>query len=140
MAEITHNKDGGFYMMPRQLFTDDCPLSLEARVLYTLILDRMDLSLKNDWRDKDHKLYIYYTVEDAAKMLACGTAKAVRIFAELEKLEYISRKRQGLGKPSKIYLNRLKMMSTVRLTNVMERKHQNDIYRSINFEVPDFPI
>ena len=106
MTEFEHNKKGGFYMMPRQLFTEDCPLSLEAKVLYTMIIDRMDLSLKNEWRDKDGKPFVYFTVEEAAKMLGCGTVKAGRIIAELEHRLYISKRKQGLGKPCCIYLNR----------------------------------
>ena len=104
MTEAEHNKEGGFYMMPRQLFADGCPLSLEARVLYTLILDRMKLSLANKWRDKFNRVYIYYTVSEAAKMLTCGESKAGHVFSELENLGYIIRRQQGLGKPSMIYL------------------------------------
>lgn len=94
-----------FYMLPKRLFESDCTLSLEAKVLFTLILDRADLSFINDWRDKEGHLYVYYTVEDAQTMLGCGRSKAIRVFQELEEKHFIRRKKQGLGKPCMVYLN-----------------------------------
>ena len=114
MLESEHNKKGGFYMMPRQLFMEDCPLSLDAKVLYTMIIDRTDLSLKNNWRDKNGKIFIYFSVEEAAGLLGCGNNKACRLFSELEEHNYISKKRQGLGKPNLIYLNRMMLPSFTR--------------------------
>ena len=40
-----------FYRIPKLLFTDDrfINLSIEAKVLYGLMLDRMSLSAKNQW-------------------------------------------------------------------------------------------
>ena len=48
-----------FYRIPRQLFTDDRYrfISTEAKILYGLILDRMDLSIKNGWYDKNGREY-----------------------------------------------------------------------------------
>ncbi|MBQ8831252.1 MAG: replication initiator protein A [Oscillospiraceae bacterium] len=97
MFESEYNEKGGFYMMPRQLFSETCPLSLEAKVLYTLIIDRTSLSLKNDFRDKKGKLFVYFTVEEAAKALGCGVVKAGNVITELVQHEYITKKRQGLG-------------------------------------------
>ena len=107
MLECEHNKKGGFYMMPRQLFTEDCPLSLDAKVLYTMIIDRTQLSLQNKWRDKNGKIFIYFSVEEAGKLLGCSRKKAGQLMAELEHYTYIYRKKQGLGKPALIYLNRM---------------------------------
>ena len=124
MIEREHNEKGGFYMMPRQLFTDSCPLSLEAKVLYTMIIDRTDLSLKNNWCDKNGQIFIYFTVDEAAKILGCGTAKACGILSELEHNKYISKKRQGLGKPNLIYLNRLMLPAFTRhMENELQTYH-----------------
>ncbi len=137
MYESEYNEKGGFYMMPRQLFSEKCPLSLEAKVLYTLLIDRTNLSLKNNLRDKKGKLFVYFTVEEAAKMLGCGAKKAGAVMAELEHYTYITRKRQGLGKPSLIYLNRLMIPSFNRPAGITCLTGENDTSRPVYFTVLD---
>ena len=96
-----------FYRIPKVLFTDSrfSKLSVEAKVLYGLLLDRMSLSLKNDWIDEDGKVYIYFKLEDAQEFLGVGKDKCIKLFAELDKgIGLIERKKQGLGKPTMIYV------------------------------------
>ena len=55
--------------------------------------------------DAEHKVYIIYTTEEIMDALSCGNQKACRLMTELEKdAGLIERKRQGLGKPSLIYV------------------------------------
>ncbi len=96
-----------FYRIPKVLFTDERfkSISAEAKILYGLLLDRMSLSAKNGWLDKDGRVYIIYTVDDIMEALGCATQKAMKLLCELEtKSELIERKRQGLGKPNLIYV------------------------------------
>ena len=55
-----------FYRIPKVLFTEQHlkKLSNDARVLYGLMLVRMGLSIKNDWRNDNDRIYIYFTLED----------------------------------------------------------------------------
>ena len=59
-----------FYRIPKTLLTDPRykSVSIEAKVLYGLLLDRMGLSVKNGWMDGDKRVYIYFTQEDATVM------------------------------------------------------------------------
>ncbi|MDE7260724.1 MAG: replication initiator protein A [Oscillospiraceae bacterium] len=95
-----------FYRIPKVLLTDPRykNVSIEAKVLYGLLLDRMGLSVKNGWMDGDRRVYIYFTQEDAMEMMDCGHNKAVRLFADLELTGLIERKRQGQGRPTRIYV------------------------------------
>lgn len=98
-----------FYRVPKVLFTDSRyrGVSVEAKVLYGLLLDRMALSMKNGWCDNDRKVFIYFTLEDALVLLGCGKDKAVKLFKELDTdggIGLIERKRQGQGRPTKIYV------------------------------------
>ena len=73
--------------------------------MYGLLLDRMSLSLKNDWIDEEGKVYIYFKLEDAQECLGIGKDKCIKLFAELDKgIGLIERKKQGLGKPTMIYV------------------------------------
>lgn len=98
-----------FYRIPKVLLTDRRykGVSMEAKVLYGLMLDRMGLSVRNSWLDSDGKVYIYFTLEDALDMLGCGKDKAVRLFKELDTasgIGLIERRKQGQGKPARIYV------------------------------------
>lgn len=55
-----------FYRIPKALFTEPNfrELSTDAKVLYGILLDRMSLSLKNQWLDAQNKVYIIFTVEE----------------------------------------------------------------------------
>ena len=55
-----------FYRVPRLLVKDSRfrELSSDAKLLYGLMLDRMSLSMKNNWHDEENRAYIYYTMEN----------------------------------------------------------------------------
>jgi len=98
------NYKGGFYKIPRRFFTPECPLDLEAKVLYVLIADRISISLKNGWHDENGRLYCYLSVKEASDFLGCGENKARRMFKQLEYRNFISSIHQGQGKPNRLYL------------------------------------
>lgn len=53
--------------------------SSDAKILYGLMLDRMSLSIKNQWFDEENQVYIYFSIEDIMELLNCGRNKAVKI-------------------------------------------------------------
>lgn len=97
-----------FYRIPKTLLTDHRykSVSIEAKVLYGLMLDRMGLSVRNGWLDGDGRVYIYFTQEDAMAMLSCGKDKATKLFRELDSggIGLIERRKQGQGRPTRIYV------------------------------------
>ena len=98
-----------FYRIPKVLFTEERfrSVSAEAKVLYGLLLDRMSLSCKNGWLDKEGRVYIIFTIEEVMTALGCADQKAGKLLHELEsKCRLIERKRQGLGKPDEEYYYR----------------------------------
>ena len=98
-----------FYRIPRLLIKDKRfkGLSSDAKLLYGLMLDRMSLSMKNEWLDAENRVYIHYTIENIMEDLDCAKATAVKIVAELDikkGIGLIEKKRQGLGRPDIIYV------------------------------------
>lgn len=98
-----------FYRIPKKLFTDYRfrDLSTEAKVLYGLMLDRMSLSMKNQWMDEERKVYIYFSLDDVMELLNCKKNKAIATMKELDSehgIGLIEKIRQGQGKPSIIYV------------------------------------
>lgn len=103
----TQAEQFSFYRIPKALFTEPNfrELSTDAKVLYGILLDRMSLSLKNQWLDAQNKVYIIFTVDEIMDALNCANQKATRLMVELEKQAgLIERKRQGLGRPNLIYV------------------------------------
>lgn len=96
-----------FYRIPKRLITGEefQEISTDSKLLYGLMLDRLQLSIKNHWMDDLNRVYIFYTVEEIMEDLHCGNQKAIKMVSELEKKAgLIKKKRQGLGKPSLIYV------------------------------------
>lgn len=96
-----------FVRVPKLLLQHEAyqRISSEAKLLYSLLLDRVGLSHKNGWRDKQNRIYIIYPIAEVMEEMNCGKNKAVQLLDELEqKAGLIERKRQGLGKPNLIYV------------------------------------
>ena len=98
-----------FFRIPKLLFTDPifAKLSSDAKVLYGILLDRMNLSMKNNWIDEENKVYIIFTIEEIAEIMCCATQKATKILQELDDkkgIGLVEKKRLGLGKPNILYV------------------------------------
>ena len=104
-----------FYRVPNALFGGE--LSLEAATLYSLMLDRVGLSVKNGWLDNLGRVFIYFVQKDVQKLLRCGHNRATAFMRELERFGLIERKRQGLGKPAMIYVKNISSCKNDALEN-----------------------
>ena len=95
-----------FYRIPKALFQEQQfqDLSTDAKTLYGILLDRMSLSVKNEWFDKKGRVFIIFTIEDVKRTLRCADNKATRLLRELEEFGLIERKRRGQGKPCLVYV------------------------------------
>ena len=77
-----------FYRVPKVLFTEDCfwNVSTDAKLLYGILLDRMNLSARNGWLDEEGRVYIIFTIEEikgAYEDLIALTNKLTTRFSEL---------------------------------------------------------
>lgn len=105
-----------FYRVPKLLVTSDYfrELSSDAKLLYGLMLDRMSLSIKNEWKDEKKRAFIYYSVEEIMESLNCGRNKAIKCLQELDSengIGLIEKHRQGMGKSSIIYVKNFVMVT-----------------------------
>ena len=102
-----------FYQLPKQLLKDAQyqDISLDARILYCLLLDRMQLSQKNGWQDEAGRTYIIYTQNEIMKDLSCSSRSVTRMLKDLEEAGMIARKRQTMYRPWWIYVHPLQQSS-----------------------------
>ena len=96
-----------FHMqMPRWLFCDAryACMSLEAKVAYTFLLNRYQLSRRNGWVNRHGEVYVIYTREDLSHEMQISYRKAIACFKELADKQLIWEQRQGRGLPNRIFL------------------------------------
>lgn len=76
----------------------------------------MQLSVKNQWMDSEGKVYIYFSQEQIAGLMGCGVKKVRCLLKELDDrkgIGLITRVRQGLGNPDRIYVKKMRITRTV---------------------------
>ncbi len=97
-----------FVMLPKVMLQDRRfrSLSVESKVVYSLALDRVKLSVKNGWIDDLRRVYIIMTIEEIMEDMDCAKQKAVKLLQELVDFGLIEKKRQGLGKPNLLYVKK----------------------------------
>ena len=115
-----------FYRIPKMLFTEEIfeTLSTDAKVLYGLLLDRISLSRENGWMDDVGRVYVYYTIKSVKKSMRCANTKACGLLRELDEFGLIERKKQGLGKPTIIYV---KDFTRFRKAELLDSDKQNSV-------------
>ena len=81
-------------------------LSPTAKLLYMVIRDREELSLKNaeHFTDKDGYLFQYFDQEKAGELLGLSKNAIVKAFKDLQEYKLIESVRQGQGKPNRLYV------------------------------------
>lgn len=95
-----------FFKMPKSLYTNSRykDLSDGARCAYTIMLNRMSVSKKNNWCDEKGNIFIIYSVKDLANFMGKSERTISRYKKELEKHGLIYEIRQGLNRPNLIYV------------------------------------
>ena len=97
-----------YIKFPNEFFEEPLnnAISITAKVLYTRLSSRLELSEKNKaFQDKDGTPFIYYTVEELAHELGCGITTIKKSMKELEDIGLINRVRQYACKANKIYVH-----------------------------------
>ena len=81
-------------------------LSPTAKLLYMVLCDREQLSLKNykDFTDKEGCLFQYFDQEKASELLGVSLTAIKKAFKDLQEFKLIESVRQGLGKPNRLYI------------------------------------
>ena len=122
-----------FYQVPKSLFDNPIykGLSLGPKLMYSILRDRLDMSIKNNWADKKGHIYLIFSVEELSKILEAGVRSVIRYKKILVKYRLIYEKRQGQGKPNWIYVLKPELNKG--------QKCQNGISRDANKPLLDMP-
>ena len=87
-----------FIRIPRMLLTEETfsSLTLQSKMLYSVLLDRMSLSMKNGWFDEENRVYIIYQISEIQSDLGFSKRKAMDYLAELETFGLVQKKKERI--------------------------------------------
>lgn len=98
-------QEQSFAKLYKFLFTDEfIKLSSDAKILYTLLRDRYELSSSNGWINENGEVFLIYTREEMCEMLQCSEPTIRKAIKQLKEYNLIEEQRQGLNKPNLIYV------------------------------------
>lgn len=118
--------------MPRWLFSDPryCEMSLDAKVTYTFLLNRFQLSRRNGWVNERGEVFVIFPRKALAKELRICEQRVTAAFKKLVELKLVWEKRCGRGDAILEILKEFKYLR-VRQLHAMVRTH----YRAQGIEI-----
>ncbi|HEM3504886.1 TPA: replication initiator protein A [Streptococcus suis] len=139
------NNSERFFRVPKQLFESSFykKMSADSKLLYAILKDRFELSLKNNWVDEDGNIYFIFTVEEIGEMMGCGKDKAIKLKKELAKYDLLEEVRQGVNKPNLIYLGVLseetpvKPLTEAEVGKIDFRKSENQNSGTLKYRIQE---
>ncbi len=107
-----------FIKIPKPLLFDPMykNVKLEEALAYSMLLDRMNLSIKNNWFDELGRAYVYCSIETIMEFANCGRNKAGEILKNLDAIGLIE-KVLIPGRGLKIYVKNFIPKSTPKFEN-----------------------
>lgn len=114
-----------FYMIPKELFVNERYISLSpaAILLYGILLDRLTLSIKNNWIDKNGNVYLIFTRKEIQKLLHISDKTCTKVFKELVDAKLLLEKSQGKAKPKLLYP--AQMIHDVKFDNLNRKNYDS---------------
>lgn len=144
-----------FFKVPKALLFEERykDLSNDCKLLYGVLRDRTDLSLKNNWVDKQGRIYFIYRLDkktikdhedietevndedsDDNLMDLFGWSKPtiVKKLRELEQFNLLEIQRQGQNKPNLMYLKKVEIDNP---NNYFDNSYKNSYYNFLDEDI-----
>ena len=103
---LSQVKTERFYQLPKYLFEDAYfkKMSAEAKIMYALLKDRFELSIQNEWVDKNNNIYFIFSNKHLCEYLGYAEQKIIKLKKELISFNLLTQERVGLNKPNRLYI------------------------------------
>lgn len=142
---LSQVKTERFYQLPKYLFEDAYfkKMSAEAKIMYALLKDRFELSLQNEWVDKNNNIYFIFSNKHLCEYLGYAEQKIIKLKKELIKFNLLTQERVGLNKPNRLYLLKpnydIKASHTKELPNSQFQNNEFGSFRTMNLKGQELP-
>ena len=90
LYKIDETLQHSYYQMPQELFCNEKykKISIEAKVIYVFLLNRMNLSRMNKWINDKGEIYLIYTRKEIQSKLNLSDKPVTRAFKELREMKF----------------------------------------------------
>jgi hypothetical protein len=127
--------NSNFYQLPKFLFEAEFKgLSNDAKILYALLKERANLSIKNNWINENNEVYFIYTIDEIEEMLQVSRMTAVKAKKELVEYKLLEDERVGLKQANKLYLMVVTIENTLKYKNYTSRSIKNRLQEVQNLD------
>lgn len=116
-----------YYQIPQELFVNPLyknALNSDSKLLFGFLLDRLSLSIKNNWHDEDGNVYLIFTRKEVQEKLNLSDKTVTKAFKQLADANLIYEKKQGFNKPKLIYVAKIQHLN---IENAHSRKNYDYI-------------
>ena len=97
-----HTKLPSYLPMPR--FLMNIPISSTAKLLYTQLLGKAQLSQKNGWLDTQGRVYFIYPIHQMAVDMDKSITTIKDALRDLVAVQLLEKIPEGRGRPNRLYL------------------------------------
>ncbi|MBK4044885.1 replication initiator protein A [Staphylococcus aureus] len=142
---LSQVKTERFYQLPKYLFEDAYfkKMSAEAKIMYALLKDRFELSIQNEWVDKNNNIYFIFSNKHLCEYLGYAEQKIIKLKKELISFNLLTQERVGLNKPNKLYLLKpnydIKASHSKELPNSQFQNNEFGSSRTVNLSGQELP-
>lgn len=142
---LSQVKTERFYQLPKYLFEDVYfkKMSAEAKIMYALLKDRFELSIQNEWVDKNNNIYFIFSNKHLCEYLGYAEQKIIKLKKELISFNLLTQERVGLNKPNRLYLLKpnydIKDSHSKELPNSQFQNNEFGSSRTVNFSGQELP-
>ena len=142
---LSQVKTERFYQLPKYLFEDTYfkKMSAEAKIMYALLKDRFELSIQNEWVDKNNNIYFIFSNKHLCEYLGYAEQKIIKLKKELISFNLLTQERVGLNKPNRLYLLKpnydIKATHSKELPNSQFQNNEFGSSRTVNFSGQELP-
>lgn len=104
-----------FIRIPKAMLAEDifAPLSIQAKILYGFLLDKLGIAMENQWIDDDNRAYVLYPISEIMEDMNVSKKKAIASLNELVNVGLVEKKLQGFGQPGILYVKKFKIVNDV---------------------------
>jgi len=116
-----------FYQTPKALFKNPKykGLSLGPKLMYSILRDRLDMSIKNNWKDEKGYIYLIFSVEELMDLLEMSNKIIIKYKKRLAEYGLIFEKRLGQGKANRIYILKPELLEFQKCRKYTSRSGKN---------------
>ena len=142
---LSQVKTERFYQLPKYLFEDAYfkKMSAEAKIMYALLKDRFELSIQNEWVDKNNNIYFIFSNKHLCEYLGYAEQKIIKLKKELVNFNLLTQERVGLNKPNRLYLLKpnydIKASHSKELPNSQFQNNEFGSSRTVNLSGQELP-